>query len=72
MPLRGALWLDAGAVGAVRDKNKSLFSAGIVNVVGDFAVHDAVRLCDAAGVEFARGLVNYDHEEVDLVKVCIG
>jgi len=28
VPVRGHLWLDAGAVAAVRDRHKSLFSAG--------------------------------------------
>lgn len=69
MPLKGSLWLDAGAVAAVRDRQKSLFPAGIVRVEGQFAVHDAVRLCDAEGQEVARGLVNYAWEEVQQVKV---
>jgi hypothetical protein len=63
VPLRGALHMDTGAVRAVRDKHKSLFSAGILKVVGDFSAQDAVSLCDAAGVEFARGLVNFSSEE---------
>jgi hypothetical protein len=33
---RGQLWLDAGAVRAVRDRHKSLFAAGITKVTGDF------------------------------------
>ena len=37
VPLRGELWMDAGAVGAVHERGKSLFSAGIVRVSGDFA-----------------------------------
>lgn len=28
VPVHGTVWLDAGAVRAVRDKHKSLFSAG--------------------------------------------
>lgn len=38
VPVRGQVWLDAGAVVAVRDKHKSLFAAGICKVVGDFHV----------------------------------
>ena len=34
------------------------------------AVQDAVRLCDAEGVEFARGLCNYAFTEVERMKVC--
>jgi glutamate 5-kinase len=63
------VWLDGGAVQAVQDRKKSLFSAGIVSVSGDFHAQDAVRLCDARGAEFARALINYAVEEVDKVKV---
>jgi len=37
VPLRGELWMDVGAVRAVAERGKSLFSAGIVRVAGDFA-----------------------------------
>lgn len=36
VPVRGEVWLDGGALAAVQDRKKSLFSAGIVKVVGDF------------------------------------
>ena len=36
VPVRGEVWLDEGAQRAVQDRKKSLFSAGIVKVVGDF------------------------------------
>ena len=69
VPVRGALLLDAGAVRAIRDRAKSLFSAGIVKVVGNFAAQDAVSLCDEDGAEFGRGLCNYRHDEVARVQV---
>lgn len=68
IPERGAVWLDPGAVRAVRDRRSSLFSVGIIKVVGDFEEGDAVRICDHEGREFARGLVNYCANDVDLVK----
>ncbi|GAB4816496.1 hypothetical protein N2152v2_003542 [Parachlorella kessleri] len=68
VPVKGELWLDTGAVRAVKDRHASLFSAGIVKVMGDFHAQDAVRLCDANGLEFGRGLINYQHDEVDKVK----
>jgi len=68
VPVRGSLWLDDGAVKAVRDRKKSLFTAGIFKTEGDFGAQDAVSLCDSDGAEFARGLVNYDKDEVDLGK----
>ncbi|WPT16155.1 Glutamate 5-kinase [Picochlorum sp. SENEW3] len=64
----GELWLDAGAVRAVKDRHCSLFSAGIIKVVGHFSDQDVVAICDEEGREFARGLVNYNHVQVDAVK----
>jgi len=68
VPVRGHLWLDAGAVAAVRDRHKSLFSAGILRVQGKFNPQDAVAICDEHGAEFARGLCNFTSEEVIKMK----
>lgn len=43
VPVRGEVWLDEGARRAVQDRKKSLFSAGIVHVTGDFEAQ--VRAC---------------------------
>ena len=64
----GELWVDQGAVHAVKDRYCSLFSAGIRKVVGDFSEQDVVSICDEEGREFARGLVNYNSEAIDNVK----
>lgn len=69
MPTSGQLWLDAGAVAAVRQRAKSLFSAGIVRVVGQFNPQDCVSLCDEEGNPFAQGLCNYAHADVIRLKV---
>jgi glutamate 5-kinase len=61
--------MDAGAVRAVAERRKSLFSAGIVAVSGAFNAQDAVSLCDADGRELGRGLCNYSAAEVDKIKV---
>ena len=53
---RGDLVLDAGAVTAVRDRNKSLLAVGVLGVRGDFRAGDAVRLLDGSGREIGRGL----------------
>ncbi|KXZ50921.1 hypothetical protein GPECTOR_14g168 [Gonium pectorale] len=58
VPVRGQLWLNAGAVHAVRDKRKSLFAAGITKVSGDFQAQDCVSLLDPSGVEIAVGLAS--------------
>jgi glutamate 5-kinase len=68
VPVRGKVCMDDGAVRAVRDRKKSLFAAGIVNIEGDFHAQDAVSLCDLDGCEFGRGLVNFSIEELRRVK----
>lgn len=72
MPVKGAVRMDAGAVRAVNERSKSLFSAGIVAVTGDFNAQDAIQLCDADGTELGRGLCNYSAAEVDRIKVLAG
>ena len=67
MPV-GKLYLDAGAVRALQQAGKSLLAAGITGIMGEFHHHDAVQLCDPAGLEIARGIVNYSSTE--LQKIC--
>lgn len=66
VPVKGTLRLDAGASGAVRDRGKSLFAAGVVAVEGEFAAQDAVSLAGPSpgDPEFARAIINYSSEEV--------
>ncbi|MDJ0575554.1 MAG: glutamate 5-kinase [Xenococcaceae cyanobacterium MO_234.B1] len=64
----GKLYLDAGAVRAIAKNGKSLLSAGITRVEGEFASSDAVQLCNENGEEVARGLVNYSHLEIAQIK----
>ncbi|MBO0869564.1 MAG: glutamate 5-kinase [Micromonosporaceae bacterium] len=61
---RGRLFLDDGAVVAVVVRRASLLPAGITAVDGRFAAGDPVDLVDPAGVPVARGLVNYDANEL--------
>ncbi len=61
---KGSLVLDDGAVQAVLDRRASLLPAGITGVAGTFAGGDPVDLVDAAGTPVARGLVNYDSDEL--------
>ena len=69
VPVSGEIWMDTGAVSAVRQRAKSLFSAGIVRVVGNFGAQDCVLLCDAEGNAFAQGLSNYSSDDVSKLKV---
>lgn len=64
----GTLYVDDGAVYAIRHAGKSLLAAGIVAIEGEFESQDAVVVCDRSGAEIARGVVNYNHSELDKVK----
>ena len=61
---RGELVLDAGAVRAVVTRNASLLPAGVTEVRGRFRAGEAVDLVDPAGTVVARGLVNFDADEL--------
>ncbi len=61
---QGELVLDAGAVLAVTTRGTSLLPAGVVAVRGSFFTGDPVDLVDEKGRAIARGLVNYDSQEV--------
>ncbi|HVV99744.1 MAG TPA: glutamate 5-kinase, partial [Planctomycetaceae bacterium] len=57
---RGRYVLDAGARRAIEQQGKSLLAIGIKGVQGDFDKGQIVSLVDQEGVEFARGLTNYN------------
>ena len=59
LQLRGALLLDAGAVGALLREGKSLLPVGVRTVQGEFARGDVVACLDADAREVARGLINH-------------
>jgi glutamate 5-kinase len=64
----GKLYLDEGAITAILQSGKSLLAAGILIVEGEFDTQDAVQLCDRHGNEIARGLVNYNSEELQKIR----
>ena len=61
---KGSLSLDEGAVRAVVERRASLLAAGMTGVAGAFVAGDPVDLVDPAGRSVARGLVNFDAEEI--------
>jgi glutamate 5-kinase len=61
---KGSLVLDDGAVRAVTERRASLLAAGVTGVTGTFVAGDPVDLTDPAGRPVARGLVNFDAEEI--------
>ena len=59
-PPKGRLIVDNGARDALVQGGKSLLPAGIRRVEGSFDYSDTVSCLTENGVEFARGLVNYN------------
>jgi len=64
---RGRLQLDAGAVKVLRNAGSSLLPVGVTRVEGDFKRGDLVVCLGPAGVEVARGLVNYNVSEAEKI-----
>ena len=60
--LRGAVTIDAGAVGALR-KGGSLLAAGVVEVEGAFHRGDAIAVRGPDGAVLGHGLSEYDAQE---------
>jgi glutamate 5-kinase len=61
---KGSLHLDEGAVRAVTRRRASLLAAGMTGVSGSFVAGDPVDLVGPDGTPVARGLVNFDSDEV--------
>lgn len=62
-PPKGRLLVDNGAHDALVQGGKSLLPAGIRRVEGHFDYSDTVSCFTENGIEFARGLVNYNSTE---------
>ena len=61
---KGRIEIDEGAVRALTERRASLLPAGITGVTGSFTGGDPVDLVGPDGVPVARGLVNYDSQEL--------
>src|SRR6266850_5331100 len=64
----GEIVVDQGARDAVVDRGKSLLPSGLKEIRGSFGVGECVRCLDPQGREFARGLVNYNAQELNQIK----
>ena len=64
---KGKLFLDAGAIFALSECNKSLLPVGIVKTEGKFDRGDLVICVTEKGVEIARGLTNYSSFEAEKI-----
>jgi len=65
---RGALYLDAGAVNALKTLGKSLLPVGVERCTGEFSRGDRVDCIDLDGNVIAKGLSNYSN--TDVAKIC--
>jgi glutamate 5-kinase len=65
---KGRITVDAGAREALSRGGKSLLPSGVVSATGGFEGGEVVSLCGADGAEFARGVANYDADQVDRIK----
>lgn len=64
----GRLVIDEGAAKALIEKGKSLLSAGVVEIEGEFSAGDCVDIFCKDGRYIGRGLVNYGYREAERVK----
>ncbi len=64
LKVSGQLRLDAGACQVLQRSGSSLLAVGVTDVEGCFKRGELVACMDPQGTEIARGLVNYNNEEV--------
>jgi glutamate 5-kinase len=65
---RGLLKVDDGARRAIEKHGKSLLPIGVVDIEGAFGKGDVVSICNADGIEFARGLSNYSSADAERLR----
>lgn len=64
---KGVLILDDGAVNSLTNAGKSLLAVGVKSVMGQFNRGDLVSCITGDGSEIARGLINYNSEDADII-----
>jgi len=66
----GQLTVDDGAAKAMCQDGRSLLAIGIKNVDGDFGKGDIVSVVNQQSLEIARGLINYNSNQVKQIRGC--
>jgi len=64
----GRVIVDDGARAALSHGKKSLLPSGILGVDGVFETGEVIHCVDTKGMEFARGLTNYNSDEIKSIK----
>jgi glutamate 5-kinase len=67
LKVSGQVILDAGACRVLKESGSSLLPVGIVNVQGTFHRGEMIACIDQNGKEIARGLSNFNSEEVSKI-----
>lgn len=67
LQVSGRLHLDSGATQALVEAHKSLLAVGVTAVEGEFPRGALLSCCDPQGKEIARGLSNYNSQDVALI-----
>ncbi len=66
--IQGKLFIDSGAVDAIKTNKKSLLSSGVIDISGNFEMGDLVEIFDQSNLRIARGIINYNNDELILIK----
>ncbi|MBE7706164.1 MAG: glutamate 5-kinase [Cyanobacteria bacterium SIG30] len=62
--IKGSIKINSGAKTALFEKQTSLLPVGIISCIGDFLADDVISIYDEEDNEIARGISNYDVEDV--------
>ncbi len=65
---QGTIVLDKGACAAIQQEGSSLLAIGIIGHQGHFNKGDVIQLYNEAGEELARGLTNYNSDELEQIR----
>lgn len=65
---KGKVFVDEGAKEALIRRGRSLLSAGVISLKGEFGYGDMVSIIDPEGKEFARGITNYSSAELEKIR----
>jgi len=66
----GKIMVDAGAAKAMCIDGRSLLAIGVQDVEGDFGKGDVVSVINSQSIEIARGLINYNANQVKRIRGC--
>ena len=68
---QGQVFVDLGAVDAIKNKGASLLSSGIASIQGQWLKGEAIDIIDVQSNQpIARGIVQYDALDLEKIKGC--